>query len=299
MVPPNKTAGTIPIYLWMDKNVLEDELINDPDDYQTLTKSAYPGLKDLVKLFFVMLFYMLIAGIIEGIFIINTRQFHSLLLNGALSLLGYVVVLLITIRYAIKKTKQREGSSISIRFKKMQAWLVPVIIISTLAFFVGIERVSALIPMPVAVQKFFEKMITKDAFSLINLIVAAPILEEIFCRGIVLQGLLKNYSPTKAIIISAIFFSVIHLNPWQALPAFFGGLFLGWVYYKTQSVIPGMIIHATINAMASSFLFLPHHQQSFLSLLGMPYYIMLCVGAIFIFISGCLLIHKKALPVSG
>jgi membrane protease YdiL (CAAX protease family) len=282
----------------MDKNELEEELINDQDEYQTLTKSAYPDLNDLVKLFFVMLFYMLIVGIIEGIFVMNTLQFHSLLLNGALNLLGYIISLLIIIRYAIKKTKKRQGPSFSIGFNKIQAWLVPVIIISTLALFVGIERVAALIPMPASVQKFFERMITKDAFSLINLIVAAPILEEIFCRGIVLQGLLKNYSPTKAIIISAIFFGLIHLNPWQALPAFFGGLFLGWVYYKTQSVIPGMIIHTTINAMASSFLFLPHHQQSFLSLLGVPYY-MLCVGAIFIFISGCLLIHKKALPVSG
>lgn len=226
-------------------------------------------------------------------FWIDAKNMASPLLKSLSNLVLYVITMLLTIKYAIRKSKKRASSAFNFSFNRIQGWLVPVIIISTLALVVDLEWVSSLIPMPVYMQKIFEKLFSKNVFSLVTVIIAAPIMEEILCRGILLKGLLKNYSPTKAILISAIFFGVMHLNPWQALPAFCAGLFLGWIFYKTQSVIPGMIIHATINATASLFLFLPKHQQGFLRLLGTPYYIVLCVFAMLVFVSGSLVIQKK------
>ena len=281
----------------MDNNEPVDILIEEQVDTQIIVK-AYPDLNALFTLFFVLLFYTLIVGAIEGVFIINTQGVHLPLLESFLTMVGYVMALLLTIRYAVKKSKkQQEASSFNFSFNKIQGWLVPLVIISTLALVVGLERVSNFIPMSDATQHFFERMIKKDPFSIITVVIAAPILEEILCRGVILKGLLKNYSPYKAILISAIFFGVIHMNPWQALPAFCGGLFLGWVFYKTQSVIPGMFIHMTINATASMFLFLPKNKQGFSELFGEPYYIILCIFSALIFISGCVLIHKKALPL--
>ena len=75
----------------------------------------------------------------------------------------------------------------------------------------------------------------------------APIFEEWLCRGMVLRGLLTKMKPASAIVISAIFFAVIHANPWQALNAFLIGLVMGYVYYKTGSLILTMIIHFVNN----------------------------------------------------
>ena len=108
-----------------------------------------------------------------------------------------------------------------------------------------------------------------------------------------MNGLLKNYSPYKAILISAIFFGAMHLNPWQAIPAFFGGLFIGWIYYKTWSVIPGVIIHATINTTGVIFMFVLHIKDSLLSVWGLPYYLIACVISIVVFVAGCMIINKK------
>ena len=281
----------------MDKPEPEIIIIDYPNDSPIVAKNAYPDLKSLLRLFFVLLFYMAIGGLIAGIFILATQSFNSLLLKSFLNFLSYIITIMLTINYAIEKIEKQQLSAFNFSFNKIPAWLVPVIVISTLGLPVGLERVSGLIPMPASVQKLFEGLIKKDIFSVAAIVIAAPVLEEILCRGIVLNGLLKNYSPRKAILISAIFFGVIHLNPWQALPAFCGGLFLGWVFYKTKSVIPGMIIHATINAAASLFLFLPKHQQGFLSLLGRPYYIVLCVFSTLVFVSGCVIIQKKVLPI--
>ncbi|MFC0516009.1 lysostaphin resistance A-like protein [Mucilaginibacter angelicae] len=273
-------------------------IVNSSNDALILT-SAYPNLKSLTRLFFVLIFFMLIGGIIGGFLFLDSKHLGSEAIKPLINLILYIGFMLLTIRYGIKKAKKNQPTPFNIRFNKIPFWLIPVLILTTIALVVGLEWVSNLIPMPDSVRNFFEKVSTKNFFSIITLVIAAPILEEILCRGIVLKGLLKNYAPNKAILISALFFGLIHLNPWQALPAFFGGLFLGWAYYKTQSVIPGMIIHATINGTSVLFLFLPYQrQQSFSTLLGEPFYILICALSALVFIMGCWLINRKAVSMS-
>lgn len=78
----------------------------------------------------------------------------------------------------------------------------------------------------------------------------APFFEEWLCRGMVLRGLLTKMKPAWAIVISALFFAVIHMNPWQALNAFIIGLVMGYVYYKTGNLLLTMLIHFVNNGLA-------------------------------------------------
>ena len=96
------------------------------------------------------------------------------------------------------------------------------------------------------------KQMTGGPFWSSFLVVAifAPIFEEWLCRGMVLRGLLTKMKPVWAIVISALFFAVIHANPWQALNAFLIGLLMGYVYYRTGSLILTMIIHFVNNGTA-------------------------------------------------
>ena len=86
--------------------------------------------------------------------------------------------------------------------------------------------------------------------SFLTVAIFAPIFEEWLCRGMVLRGLLTKMKPVWAIVISALFFAVIHGNPWQALNAFLIGLVMGYVYYKTGSLLLTMIIHFVNNGTA-------------------------------------------------
>ena len=78
--------------------------------------------------------------------------------------------------------------------------------------------------------------------------VFAPIFEEWLCRGMVLRGLLTKMKPGWAIVVSALFFAVLHMNPWQALNAFIIGVVMGIVYYRTGSLLLTMLIHFVNNA---------------------------------------------------
>lgn len=80
--------------------------------------------------------------------------------------------------------------------------------------------------------------------------VFAPVFEEWLCRGMVLRGLLSRMKPAWAIVLSALFFALIHMNPWQALNAFVIGVVMGYVYYKTGSLLLTMLIHFVNNGIA-------------------------------------------------
>lgn len=79
----------------------------------------------------------------------------------------------------------------------------------------------------------------------------APVVEELVFRGAILRALLSSSNNHwVAIAISAVIFSVAHGNPAQMPHAFFIGLLLGWMYYRTMSVIPGIMLHWVNNTIA-------------------------------------------------
>lgn len=80
--------------------------------------------------------------------------------------------------------------------------------------------------------------------------VAGPVLEELLFRGAITKALLKQYDPVKAILISAFIFGIFHINPIQVVAAFFIGLLLAWVYYKTASLIPCILMHILNNSIS-------------------------------------------------
>lgn len=115
------------------------------------------------------------------------------------------------------------------------------------------DGISSLLPdMPESLEKVLESMVNGNF--LVNFLcvsIFAPVFEEWLCRGMVLRGLLcHDVKPVWAIIVSALFFAAIHLNPWQAVPAFLLGCLFGLVYYKTGSLKLTMLMHFTNNTLA-------------------------------------------------
>ncbi len=107
-------------------------------------------------------------------------------------------------------------------------------------------------PMPESLQRAMEALMDGPLWiTLLSVSVFAPVFEEWLCRGIILRGLLQKMRPVWAIVISAAFFAFIHLNPWQAIPAFIFGLLFGYVYYRTGSLKLTMLMHCVNNTFAA------------------------------------------------
>lgn len=94
-------------------------------------------------------------------------------------------------------------------------------------------------------------MIMKDRWGYLSIGLLAPLAEELVFRGAILRSLLRwTKQPWMAIAISAIFFAVAHLNPAQLPHAFLVGLLLGWMYYRTDSIVPCVVYHWVNNTVA-------------------------------------------------
>lgn len=81
-------------------------------------------------------------------------------------------------------------------------------------------------------------------------VASGPIIEEICFRGLLLDGLLKTRChPWVAILISAVAFGLVHGLWAPFVTATLFGLLAGWLYWRTGSIIPGLIIHIANNSL--------------------------------------------------
>lgn len=118
------------------------------------------------------------------------------------------------------------------------------------AFNIVTEPLSSWMGVPEFIKDVMQNMKENPLTAFISVAVFAPLFEEVLCRGIILRGLLHYYSPWKAILWSAAMFAVMHLNPWQAIPAFLIGGLMGWIYYKTRSLWATIFIHFLNNSFS-------------------------------------------------
>ena len=126
----------------------------------------------------------------------------------------------------------------------------PLLAIATIAMGFVTEPLSSFFPMPEHIKAIFEKILSNSLWTFLATVVAAPVLEEFILRGVIERGLLHWLTPWKAILWSAFFFAVIHLNPWQAIAAFIAGILFGWIYWKTRSLAVCIFVHLTNNGTA-------------------------------------------------
>lgn len=83
--------------------------------------------------------------------------------------------------------------------------------------------------------------------------VLVPIAEEMVFRGAILRTLLNLYGHRwrwGAIVLSALLFGLAHGNMAQLLNATLLGCLLGWLYYRSGSIAPGIVFHMVNNSVA-------------------------------------------------
>ncbi|MDB4583253.1 CPBP family intramembrane metalloprotease [Draconibacterium sp.] len=136
----------------------------------------------------------------------------------------------------------------------------PLILIPVATFFWAahnlLEIVSIwlnkILPAPDWFWELFNKIFDSDygwwgAF--FRVAVVAPVVEELIFRGLILQGLRRNYNGFVSVFMSALLFALFHLNPWQFPATFILGLLLGWIMLRTNSIPLAILGHSINNLL--------------------------------------------------
>ena len=88
-------------------------------------------------------------------------------------------------------------------------------------------------------------------FLFLAVVIVAPIGEEIVFRGF-LQKFLEDHweDITRAVLVTSLFFAMIHFNPFWTIQIYLLGVVLGFLAWKTKSVVPSIILHSLNNGTA-------------------------------------------------
>jgi membrane protease YdiL (CAAX protease family) len=253
------------------------------------TKPFYPTISQTWILLLIVLGFNLGASLLMLPLMFSGQ--NNLVMSLA-ELIAYVVTLGGTILFANKQFK-KYNSKTTEPVHKLNMGVLALIVLLTPFMMVILDPLNVILPLPDWFENMIKDLIRPNAISFITIGIAPAILEEILCRGIVLKGMLKNYSPTKAILWSALFFGIFHMNPWQAVPAFIIGIALGWIYYRTRSLIPCMLIHAINNS--TSFLleiFYPDMGDSLYAFLGTQKFLLLFIASAAILVGGYFILNR-------
>lgn len=123
-------------------------------------------------------------------------------------------------------------------------------VVFILALGLWTNYLSELADLPNSMQETFEMMM-RHPLGIIAIVIMAPIVEELLFRGAIEGYLLRKWKhPAGAIVFSSLVFGLVHGNWVQAPFAFVIGLALGWMYYRTGSLLPGILMHFVNNSTA-------------------------------------------------
>lgn len=133
--------------------------------------------------------------------------------------------------------------------------------------------------LPNNAEEIFD-VVLKERWGYFVVGLLAPLSEELVFRGAILRSLLKwKANPWIGIVISSLLFALIHMNPAQMPHAFLIGLLLGWMYYRTDSIVPGVVYHWVNNTVAYVLYNLyPNPNLTLMDLFGSQQRILMALG---------------------
>jgi len=164
---------------------------------------------------------------------------------------GYLSILILSfLLYSIKPTNNIFYSSLPILMV-----MFPIIVgyrvklrFSIKDFFLGLT-VSLIILLPYYLV-FGGNLKTTTAYYIIFQLLSVSLPEEFFFRGFLQDSIGRNF---RAVLIVSLLFSIAHLpkaiflGEWVSLFSFFPSIIMGWLYMKTNNILPGTIFHLLAN----------------------------------------------------
>ena len=220
----------------------------EKEDVSSLRSSRrpFPNLMDLLSLLGV--FFL---GQVVAMFVILLSGIDVAENSGLVTCISYAASFGGALLFAIPYSRYRSNNGFSPIRLSLRGFNVITIFWAFLlivAMGLVIEPLLALFD-----NNYFEqlsKMMDMGGYMVFTAIVLAPILEEMLFRGVIQGAVTRRKGPFAGVLISALIFGIIHLNPVQVVNAFFVGLVLGYVYHRTCTLWSVIVLHMLNNSFS-------------------------------------------------
>ncbi|MCU4863873.1 CPBP family intramembrane metalloprotease [Bacillus cereus] len=217
-------------------------------NHSNLNKSGY-----VILIYFVMTQFVGIIGVqllaktgwydIKG----NQQQaIQQLLIHW--ELIGFSLILIFV--FLIYKKEAMSDSKLSIKLSRNSfVWILIGIVAVFLAQTIGSildKSIFHLTTQSVNTSSNIEAA-ALSPLALISIVILAPLVEELVFRYAAINILNRKFNKIGCILISSVFFSIMHFDFPFVFGYFLIGLVLAAIYVRTNRLLVSFVIHATMN----------------------------------------------------
>lgn len=212
-------------------------------------------MKTTFKLFFIFILLQILGSVAAVPLVlmyqfVDTGTIDPNAANASLLLPGSLLTLFFTVWYLWKQGYLEDDGQI---YSPVSAGYLGWTALAGLAAIVLTDGLMSLLDfLPDWLEQTFDLMQASWG-GILYIAVLGPVLEELMFRGAITRELLRKFSPATAIVISGLLFGLVHFNPAQSVVGFLMGMLLAWLYYRTRSVVPGIVVHVLNNSLSVGF----------------------------------------------
>ena len=229
-------------------NVPQNEVKNEPAkevEKEPRKQRKFPSWIDLFALAGVFVFSALLGSVVFTL----CGGLDATTKPGWALPLYYTIQMLPPIIFVIwQRCKLCKGWGIHFGLGNLSTPLLMWGVVLLMASSVVIEPLLAL--FPAEDYNAVTDLVGKGAWSILSVVVCAPLFEEMLFRGLVFESCRERFGGGGAVLISALLFGLIHVVPVQVINAFVVGIILGFIYLRTRSLANVILLHAVNNALA-------------------------------------------------
>ncbi|NQV17733.1 MAG: CPBP family intramembrane metalloprotease [Armatimonadetes bacterium] len=113
------------------------------------------------------------------------------------------------------------------------------------------QMINIIFPIPESYMESFNNLIQDITIwkSLFVIALLPGICEEVFFRGYIIN-VFRKQGIWKSIIITAVLFGIFHLDPFRMVPVTLLGIWMGYLLFKTNSILIPIFAHFANNSLA-------------------------------------------------
>lgn len=108
------------------------------------------------------------------------------------------------------------------------------------------------------------RSIPRGGWTILAVILFAPIFEELLFRVKLYDMLLRDVTPFWAVMLSSLCFGVVHIEPIVAIEAALSGVIFSYFYIQRRSIFSAIILHMINNAFAYLILMVKYQERTVL-----------------------------------
>jgi uncharacterized protein len=218
-----------------------------------MENKIYPTIKNSIFLCLIIMGIQILLGIIIGVLKLIFKIYDDSFAMGVLTVFSSIVSFGVALIIGFKETKRKFNEIFKLNRVSLFLWIATVVFITgfTIVTSETDNVLNYFLPPPEKFRYLFDTLLAGQPLiiSIIAIGIIPAFTEELFFRGLILDGLKNNYSKRKAIIVSALLFGIIHLNPWQFYSGFIFGLIAAWICIETNSILLCLFIHFFNNTL--------------------------------------------------